>query len=797
MPGFPVEALNAVNALLLGYIAQVAAWCGRPSWAEVHVRLGAARRGRAYAALAEPSTCWLVRRRRGGWRRCGRAERAGASASPAGRPGSAPLASARLACAVAAQSFGGRGGASGPAARPPGRGARRRPGRLDPAAAARRRPGAGRRRPARRRPARAARRPRRRLAGRRDRHPRPVRPRRRPRRAARADAGRRARLRRGWADLLGAGAGVGRRDPARRRGRRAALRRACASTSSGRRANCSPGLRPLRARPEPAWAAWSSSPAGATSRSCSPPTPRRRRCRSTPARRRAQGRPPRQRRRRPRRPARPHRSRAGGDLGRRRQPLRPPDRRAPWRRSPRTACGPCAPISSAARSRSTPGPPDGASLPARKLLRMPDEMKPAYLIGGDDEAKIAATRRRLRERAEREGGAAALESFAGEGRAAPDADALVRSIAAMSLVVSRRYLLVDGVEAWGKAQASRVAEALAAIPEQTTVVLISRGKTPAGLAKEVEKAGGEVISYEAPKAREIPSTLVADGKRRGLSLAPDAARLLVDRLGRSPLRLGNELDRLALWAGDGGLGLARRPRGDDRRHLRGRGLVARRLGGRGRHRGRAGDRRAADRARGERHRPPPTASPRGCAKAGAPPPVLESGARPRNRSPTGSRCTPTRRRCWSSGSAASSPAAARRGRCAGRPRGLVPRRRRLQRRRGAHPGAAWAAASPERTKQAKEKRGSPHMTERPHRIRWVRQSAYAAACAQLLPSCAPRCSVGLRPCGRPCRFLEMSCRCSPRRARRCRPSAALLEAAELGLDGAQRAPVLRALALAA
>ncbi|MEX0971757.1 MAG: ComEC/Rec2 family competence protein [Solirubrobacterales bacterium] len=41
VPGFPVEALNAVNALLLAYIAQVASWCGRPAWAYPQVRMGA------------------------------------------------------------------------------------------------------------------------------------------------------------------------------------------------------------------------------------------------------------------------------------------------------------------------------------------------------------------------------------------------------------------------------------------------------------------------------------------------------------------------------------------------------------------------------------------------------------------------------------------------------------------------------------------------------------------------------------------------------------------------------------
>jgi competence protein ComEC len=51
-PGFPVEALNAINAPLLAYIAQVAAWCGRPSWAYPHVRLGVTGLIASYSALA-------------------------------------------------------------------------------------------------------------------------------------------------------------------------------------------------------------------------------------------------------------------------------------------------------------------------------------------------------------------------------------------------------------------------------------------------------------------------------------------------------------------------------------------------------------------------------------------------------------------------------------------------------------------------------------------------------------------------------------------------------------------------
>ncbi len=181
------------------------------------------------------------------------------------------------------------------------------------------------------------------------------------------------------------------------------------------------------------------------------------------------------------------------------------------------------------------------------------EMKPVYLIAGTDEAKIARTRGRLRERAEREGGPGALELFeAGEGRRSPDIDALVSSLAAISLIASRRYLLVDGVEGWGKGDTERATETIGQIPSETTVALVAHGKAPAALAKAVEKAGGEVLSFDVPKERELPKQLVAEARELGFELEPAAARLLVERLGPRPMRLRTELERLALWAGDGG-----------------------------------------------------------------------------------------------------------------------------------------------------------------------------------------------------------------------------------------------------
>ncbi|HXF31385.1 MAG TPA: ComEC/Rec2 family competence protein [Solirubrobacterales bacterium] len=52
IPGIPLAPLNGLDALLLAYIAQVAAWCGRPSWAVIHVHIGVWTMLAAYVAMA-------------------------------------------------------------------------------------------------------------------------------------------------------------------------------------------------------------------------------------------------------------------------------------------------------------------------------------------------------------------------------------------------------------------------------------------------------------------------------------------------------------------------------------------------------------------------------------------------------------------------------------------------------------------------------------------------------------------------------------------------------------------------
>ncbi|MDQ3571281.1 MAG: DNA polymerase III subunit delta [Actinomycetota bacterium] len=181
-------------------------------------------------------------------------------------------------------------------------------------------------------------------------------------------------------------------------------------------------------------------------------------------------------------------------------------------------------------------------------------LAPAYLLAGDDEAKLDAALTRLRLRAEREADAGALESFGGDGP--PDPEALVAAIPALSLMAARRYLIADGVQLWSAGQAKPVIKAVADLPPDLTVVLVAREepkrRAPKGLAEAIDAGGGEVHRYDAPKARDLPATLVKDARARGFELELGAAQLLVDRMGVSTRRLASELDRLALWAEPGG-----------------------------------------------------------------------------------------------------------------------------------------------------------------------------------------------------------------------------------------------------
>jgi len=170
-------------------------------------------------------------------------------------------------------------------------------------------------------------------------------------------------------------------------------------------------------------------------------------------------------------------------------------------------------------------------------------LKPAYLVCGDDDAKIDAWRARVRRRAEEERGPGGLETFEA-GSSEPDEVAL--SLAALTFDPGTRYVLVDDVGAWKASQLGPLEAVLADMPPESVLVLIVRGKALKQLCKAVEKADGEVREYAAPKPWELPRWTIERGRELGLEVDGEAAKQLVALVGAGQQRISRELEKLVL-----------------------------------------------------------------------------------------------------------------------------------------------------------------------------------------------------------------------------------------------------------
>jgi len=181
------------------------------------------------------------------------------------------------------------------------------------------------------------------------------------------------------------------------------------------------------------------------------------------------------------------------------------------------------------------------------------ELKPAYLIHGDDHGAIAERRAGLRALAERPGaGAASVELLDGD-RATPAA--VADALAAMTLAVGRRVIAVEGVERWRDADVQqRLTPAVEQMPPDTTLALFARedarAKAPAAVHDAVKRAGGQVVAQMNVKPWELPKWAREQGARLGVSLDAAAAKALVAQVGDRQQRLLRELEKLAL-EGDG------------------------------------------------------------------------------------------------------------------------------------------------------------------------------------------------------------------------------------------------------
>jgi DNA polymerase III subunit delta len=178
--------------------------------------------------------------------------------------------------------------------------------------------------------------------------------------------------------------------------------------------------------------------------------------------------------------------------------------------------------------------------------------KPAYLIHGDDHGRVGERRSSLRRLAEAQGDGG-VEHFEGD---SGTPEAVAAALCAMTFATGRRFLIVDGVERWKDADVKAALAPVLASPDPDTTVAFfgreeGRFKVPAALVKAVHAAGGDIAVEKARTAKELPSWVVEQAPRLGITIDREGAAALVAAVGERQQRLVRELEKLAIEHGPG------------------------------------------------------------------------------------------------------------------------------------------------------------------------------------------------------------------------------------------------------
>ena len=185
------------------------------------------------------------------------------------------------------------------------------------------------------------------------------------------------------------------------------------------------------------------------------------------------------------------------------------------------------------------------------------ELKPVYLLTGSDRPKIDTALGRLRRHFAPE----ATELVSAQEISGPEAAALCN---AGSLFGDARLVLVEGVDGrrtsegrltngWKAADVKAIEEYVASPAPGTVLALVAQElKKDAPLTKACAKAG-DVLAFDVVKKR-VDAWVTERFKQAGVKAEPDAVAPLVQLVGDDLHQLANEVDKLALWAGDEPIG---------------------------------------------------------------------------------------------------------------------------------------------------------------------------------------------------------------------------------------------------
>jgi DNA polymerase-3 subunit delta len=173
-----------------------------------------------------------------------------------------------------------------------------------------------------------------------------------------------------------------------------------------------------------------------------------------------------------------------------------------------------------------------------------EPLLPVYLLTGNDRPKIVRALRRLRVRF----GDDAVEQLAADGATGADAVAACNALGLFAGGEGGRLIVVEGVEQWRKADVEAVKAYLADPVPGAVLALVAHEPLRSDVLAKAIAAVGQVLTYDAPKPRDLPGWVRAQFEARGASADQDAARALVEIVGDDLSALATEVDKIATWA---------------------------------------------------------------------------------------------------------------------------------------------------------------------------------------------------------------------------------------------------------
>ena len=164
------------------------------------------------------------------------------------------------------------------------------------------------------------------------------------------------------------------------------------------------------------------------------------------------------------------------------------------------------------------------------------DLRSVYLLTGGDRPKIRRALERLRARF----GAESVETLSAETASGRDAVAACNSLGLFS-GGGGRLVVVENVERWKKDDEDALGRYLADPVAGAVLALVAGGELKGSSLPALCAKAGEVLAFDVPRPRDLPSWVRAQFERLEVSADPEAARALVEIVGEDATALAAEI----------------------------------------------------------------------------------------------------------------------------------------------------------------------------------------------------------------------------------------------------------------